>query len=261
MPFTLEDIRRERELARTAFVAGLPTAISYDVVRMEGGGYGSVYELLNATSLANLLVSGEKTVDEVAEISVKLLKLIHSTVAKPGSVPDMRTVAAEWVDKLEGRLPADQYGKLRALFGAIPEDMHLMHGDYHLRNVMVQDGEALLIDMDTLCHGHPVFELAAMYNACRGFGETDPSVIERFLGISAETAFAFWKKNLGLYLGTTDEAVLRDVENKVKVISHARILRRAYRRSATEPDGCRAEIENSRRILAELLPVVDTLLF
>ena len=38
----LPEIRRERELARTAFVAGVPTAIPYDVVRIEGGGYGSV---------------------------------------------------------------------------------------------------------------------------------------------------------------------------------------------------------------------------
>ena len=48
----LENINRERELARTAFVLGIPTAISYDVVRLENGGYGAVYELLNAKSYA-----------------------------------------------------------------------------------------------------------------------------------------------------------------------------------------------------------------
>ena len=33
-PDSLPEIQRERELARTAFVMGLPTAISYDVVRL-----------------------------------------------------------------------------------------------------------------------------------------------------------------------------------------------------------------------------------
>ena len=59
-PDALPEIHRERELARLAFVAGVPTAIPYDVVRIEGGGYGSVFELLNATSYAKLLIRGEK---------------------------------------------------------------------------------------------------------------------------------------------------------------------------------------------------------
>ena len=63
-PDALPEIHRERELARLAFVAGVPTAIPYDVVRIQGGGYGSVFELLNATSFAKLLIRGEKTTDE-----------------------------------------------------------------------------------------------------------------------------------------------------------------------------------------------------
>lgn len=51
---SLSEIRRERELARKAFVAGLPTAIPYDVVRV-GDGYGSVFEMLNAGSVADIL--------------------------------------------------------------------------------------------------------------------------------------------------------------------------------------------------------------
>jgi hypothetical protein len=41
--------KRERELARKAFVKGIPTAIPYDVVKV-GNGYGSVFELLSAKS-------------------------------------------------------------------------------------------------------------------------------------------------------------------------------------------------------------------
>ena len=51
---SLEDIKRERELSRTAFVLGIPTAIPYDVVRV-GDTFGSVFELLNAQSFAELL--------------------------------------------------------------------------------------------------------------------------------------------------------------------------------------------------------------
>ena len=257
----LEEIHRQRELARTAFVLGVPTAIPFDVVRIESGGLGSVYELLNATSYAKLLINGEKTLDEVAEMSIKMLKLIHSKVVKPGSMPDMKAVALNWADFLKDYLPEDLYTKLHALIDAAPVDMHMMHGDYHIKNVMLQNGESLLIDMDTLCHGHPIFELASMYNSYEGYSVLDHSNVTDFLGISYETAVAFWRKSLELYLGTKDVSVLNEVENKAKIIGYTRIMRRRIRRHGFETEAGKAEIENCRKVLEELLPKTDTLLF
>ena len=257
----LEEIRRQRELARTAFVLGIPTAIPFDVVRIESGGLGSVYELLNATSYAKLLIRGEKTLDEVAEMSIKMLKLIHSKVVKPGTMPDMRAVALDWADFLKDYLSEELYTRLHALIEAVPVDMHMMHGDYHIKNVMLQNGESLLIDMDTLCHGHPIFELASMYNAYEGYSVLDHSNVTDFLGISYETAIAFWRKSLELYLGTKDVSVLDEVENKAKIIGYTRIMRRRIRRHGFETEAGKAEIENCRKVLEDLLPKTDTLLF
>ena len=50
----LEDIKHEREVARLALILGIPTAISYDVVRI-GDSYGSVFELLNARSFSSII--------------------------------------------------------------------------------------------------------------------------------------------------------------------------------------------------------------
>ena len=260
-PDALPEIKRERELARTAFVAGVPTAIPYDVVRIEGGGYGSVFELLNAKSFAKLLISHEKTVEEVADMSVELLKLIHSKTVKPGALPDMKQIAMEWVNSLENHLPQEQYEKLVTLVDNVPQDMHMLHGDYHIKNIELQDGEALLIDMDTLCHGHPVFELASMYNAYAGYGAADHSKIEKFLGISYETAGAFWKRSLKGYLGTEDPERIRTVEDKAKILGYTRILRREIRRNGEESEDGRELIDICRKELGELLPRVDTLSF
>ena len=260
-PDALPEIHRERELARTAFVLGVPTAIPYDVVRIEGGGYGSVFELLNAKSYAGLLISGEKSVDELSDMSVELLKLIHSKVVRPDSMPDMKAVALGWADFLKDYLPADQFEKLHSLIEAVPTDLHMMHGDYHLKNVMYQNGESLLIDMDTLCHGHPVFELASMYNAYCGFSSLDRTHIQRFMGIDYDTAADFWHKSLTKYLGTDDENTFRAVEDKAKIIGYSRLMRRSIRRGGLDTETGRAVIENCRAVLSELLPKVDTLLF
>ena len=261
-PDALPEIQRERELARTAFVLGIPTAIPYDVVRIAGGGYGSVFELLNATSFAHLLARGEMGVEEIAARSVDLLKLIHGTAVKKDSVPDMKAVALHWADELDGFLEPELLTKLRGLIEAVPDDDHMLHGDYHVKNVMFQNGESLLIDMDTICHGHPIFELGSMFNAYVGFLETDHDIAQRFLGIPFETATALWDRELHLYLDGADEAKVREVENKARLIGHTRILRRQLRRmDRDDPEAARAVVENSHRHLRELIPITESLTF
>ena len=259
-PDALPEIHRERELARSAFILGIPTAIPYDVVRV-GEGYGSVFELLNATSFAKLMIRKEKTPEEVAAMSVDLLKLIHSTKVKPGTMPDMKAVALDWADFLKDYLPEDKWAKLHKLVEDVPEDMHMMHGDYHVKNVMLQNGEVLLIDMDTLCHGHPIFELASMYNAYQGYSDVDHGVVLDFIGIPYEVAARFWNESLRLYLGTDDEERIREVEEKAMLIGYTRIMRRRIRRNGFDTEEGRKEIENAKAHILELLDRIDTLTF
>jgi anti-anti-sigma factor len=261
-PESLADINRERELARIAFVAGVPTAIAYDVVRVEGGGYGSVYELLNTRSIARLVASGAMTLEEAAQRSVELLKIIHETVIqKNDALPKMRDVALNWAAFLKNYLPPKQTEKLCTLFSAVPDDDHLLHGDYHIKNIMIHNGESLLIDMDTLCLGHPIFEFGSMYNAYVGYGEADHDVITRFIGVSFEEAGVLWRRTLELYFETADEQRLLEIERKARIIGCARMIRRSIRRNGLETERGRAEIELWRRHLTEDLEMTDTLLF
>ncbi len=260
-PDALPEINRERELARLAFIAGVPTAIPYDVVRIKSGGYGSVFELLNAVSYASLIIRKEKTPDEVAEMSVRLLKLIHSKEVRSDILPDKKTVAMDGADSLKDYLAPEHYEKLTALIKAVPEDAHLIHGDYHIKNLMLQNGESLLIDMDTLGCGHPVFELAGMYNAYVGFGLSDPGQSRAFLGITSDVSAAFWRRSLELYLDTDDVRRVDEVEAKAKVLGLTRLMRREIRRNGSEREDGRKMIEVCRAGLEELLPQVDTLVF
>ena len=259
-PDSLADIHRERELARRAFVLGVPTAIPYDVVQV-GEGYGSVFELLNAKSFAKMIQSDPDSVDRCIEMSVELLKKIHATEVRPEDMPDMRDVAIDWAEFLRPYLPADKADKLVALMQAVPVDHHMMHGDYHIKNVMVQDGEALLIDMDTLCQGHPVFELGSMFNAYQGFSELDHAVTQRFLGIPHETASYFWERSLPLYLDTDDAAIIAQVEKKAQLVGYTRLMRRRIRRKGFDSEEGRREIEVYRDHILQLLDEVDTLEF
>ena len=254
----LPEIKQERENARRAFVLGINTAIPYGIVRV-GDGYGTVTELLSATSVTKLIRANPDDMTQAAKYYIDMLKNIHSIAVEDGEVPDMKETALAWADFVAAHLPEAQAKKLRALIEAVPKRNTLMHGDYHTNNIMVQNGEPLLIDMDTLCMGHPVFELGSMFNAFVGYSELDHQNMMDFFGYSFETAGKFWNMALKMYLGTEDEEVCRSVAEKAMIIGYTRMLRRAVRRphEAESP----AKIARCKEMLAILLEKTDTLCF
>ena len=259
-PDSLPDIQRERELARTALILGIPTAIPYDVVKV-GKGYGSVFELLNATSFAKLIIKDPNKIDDVIKMSVDLLKKIHSTEVKPGAMPEMKDVALDWAAFLKDYLPEEYANKLYRLVDEVPQDFHMLHGDYHIKNVMLQNDEVLLIDMDTLCVGHPVFEFASIFNAYQGYSELDHKNIENFLGITFEQGKHIWDDTLRLYFDNKTPEEIEEIANKAKILGYVRNMRRTIRRNGLEDEEGRAKIENCKNRIIELLDKTDSLTF
>ena len=255
----ISDIERERKLARTAFVLGIPTAISYDVVKIQGGGYGSVYELLDASNLADELASGRKTMDEVVQLEVDLLKTIHSTEVNPDQIPPFTEKAMKWLEYDKDHLPADKYEKLCSLVQSIPDDNHLIHGDFHMKNIMYQNGECLLIDMDSLSHGNTVYELVTIWCSYVGLGEIDNTIVENFLGIPYQDAVKIWKMTVTSFFETDDQAKIKEIEDKVRILGYARIIRRCVRKNRIANETGKKEYENAVSNICSLLDHVDSL--
>ncbi|MEG2562155.1 MAG: anti-sigma factor antagonist [Clostridia bacterium] len=254
-PDSLTDIKRERELARKAFVLGIPTAIPYDVVKV-GDGYGSVFELLNAKSFAKLLAQEPDKLDYYVKLYIDVLKKLHSTNVRPSDMPSMKDIALDWVDYLENYLTDNQFKKLKRMVGEVPERSTMIHGDYHIKNIMMQNDEVLLIDMDTLSYGHPIFELAQIYLSYVGFGEYDHNVTLQFMGLPYETTNKLWEASIREYFNTLDENAINEIVAKVKVVAYARLVRRMLKR---EKDSVSLPFYKER--LIQSIEEVDTLVF
>lgn len=255
---SLPEIKQERENARRAFVLGVNTAIPYGIVRV-GEGYGTVTELLNAVSVTKLIRENPNDLTEAAKYYIDMLKSIHAINVEDGEVPDMKEIALSWANFVSPHLPEEEATKLRDLINAVPKKNTLLHGDYHTNNIMVQNKEPLLIDMDTLCMGHPVFELGSMFNAFVGYSELNHQNMFDFFGYSFETAGKFWKVILKMYLETEDDALCDSIADKAMIIGYTRMLRRAIRRphEADSPE----KIARCKEMLSILLKRVDTLDF
>ena len=256
----LEEIRQEREMAKLALILGIPTAISYDIVRV-GKCYGSVFELLNAVSFSDILTNHPEKLDWCVKESIGMLKLIHSTEAPSGKVPSAAKRTLKWLGRIGDHLPDETTAKIRSLIEALPEDDHLIHGDFHTKNLMLHNDEVLLIDMETLAAGHPIFDLATMYCAYIGFSELDSDNIKKFQGYDNSVAAEFWRKSIAEYLGTDDEAKLRDLEEKSSLVGYIRMIDFTVRHIGLEHERDRANVKYWADRLNTLVGHVSSLEF
>lgn len=248
----LEDIIRERELARKALVMGVNTAISYDVVKV-GDKYGSVFEMVNSKSLTKWINSDHDNIAKYVQVFSDMLHEIHSTEVKADTLPSEKQVVLNWVTYLDGKIDKEHYDKLYRLIDAVPETNTLIHGDYHTGNCHYDQKECILIDMDTIAVGHPIFEFGSIYNAYIGYGLADKAKVTDFINISCEDAVYVWQNLVRDYFQIDD---ITDIENKAKVVGLTRVLRRTLKR---EPDNT-ALIEISRKELFDAIDKVDSLI-
>ena len=250
-------IENEQRRAKQALVLGLPTAISYDVVKV-GDRYGSVFELIDAHSLNDMLVEDLSRLDELTDRYIEVIRQVHAVEARPGELPDNREVHRQYLEVIRPVLPDGTADRLDALLREMPENLHVIHGDFHMRNVMYSGGEAMLIDMDTLSVGDPVFDLAGIFVTYQAFSEDDPGNCMEFLGLPPEVCFAIWRKALAGSVGTEDPGVLAEAEKRVRTVGYIRFLELLI---ALNLGGSLREvrIRNAAKKLAALAPQVDRL--
>ena len=256
---SIDDIIKERERARKAFILGVPTAISYDIVQV-GDLYGSVFELLDAKSFAELLRDGE-SINKLVKQSVSILKQIHSIENFSNDLPNKKDEAVKWAEFCKDYLPKDIGNKLVKMMKEIPEKNTIIHGDYHIKNIMHTKNDNLLIDMETLAIGHPILELACSYSIYEGFECLDPKNPENFLGVPQELCRKFIKLTYDYYFDELEEKQIEEIKEKVKVICYTRLLRRQIKHFGLDSEEAKSSIDFCINYLKENVPNIDNLYF
>ena len=260
-PESLPLIENERKMAKMAFVHGIPTAISYDIVKV-GDSYGSVFELLKAQTMNDLLAAEPERADELVRTFANVMKTIHAVELAPGTLPSAKENWLGWLDMIlqQGYISEMQHARIRKLLCDLPESCGVVHGDFHMKNVMISDGEPLLIDMDTLTQGSPIFDLQGVYVTYRSFEEDNPGNNMAFLGISSELGNFVWHKTIEYYFDTGDTEKLARNENRIRLLAAVRFLQLIGTSDLKTNELAATRIRHTRDNITDLLEKVDSLI-
>ena len=153
-----EEIEQEKALAKKAFVMGVPTAISYDIVEADGR-TGVVYELINSKTIGELIRADESHLEEYVEMYAAVCRQIHGIEAEPGQLPSFKDINRADIPNVTG-ITEEERAYLYRFLELAPQRMNCLHGDLNINNIMVQNGECCLIDMGEFSTGTPMFDLS-----------------------------------------------------------------------------------------------------
>ncbi len=257
---TYKDVEQEIAKARKAFVLGIPTAISFGIVSV-GDRYGAMFEMVDSDTLSRCIARSPGQVETYAAIMADVAKIIHGIkVTEEDGFPEVNGRIKDYISGGVGYENKSLGKKCMKLIDDLPVINTLVHGDFHTGNMFLQNGEPLLIDMDRVSTGHPIAEISDMYYFYVILGEDDPSVVEKFMGFSYETALKFFDCFLRLYLNTDDEERLKDVTEKASLIGYSRIIRK-YHKNGTVSEKDKKRIKNYLEKIVELTDRLDTLNF
>ena len=144
-----EQVEKELTLCKEAFMLGIPTAISYDIVRV-GDKMGVCFEMLDCKSLRSVAVENRERIGDYVHKYVDLLKTINGIETSNPVFPHIKNEYYKKLSDIKDKLTKEQYEKALSLVDSIPICHTLVHGDCHFKNILVQNDNLLLIDMETL---------------------------------------------------------------------------------------------------------------
>ena len=183
-----EVAEQEKRYAKAAFVMGIPTAISYDVVSC-GTRSGIVFELLNAELFSSVIRRDRGNIDLHARRLSDIAKLLHAGKGDRAILTDLKDRFRGYIRQIDDVLTPEETEHMLDRLEAVPDADTCVHFDLHSSNIMVQGGELVIIDMGDFSIGSNMFDLGLIYMI---YGVPELGMCRMATKIETEDGLAFW---------------------------------------------------------------------
>ena len=207
-PATYAALDLELAKAKEAFLLGIPTAISFDLVDCGEGKRGVVYETIKSRTLGESIQSNPELMEELTERYVEQLNTLHAVHTDNPVFGNAKDNYRTQVENASKFLTEEEGKMLEQILDVLPEGDRLVHCDAHPKNIMIQNGDMLWIDMEGMATGHPIYDLISIAVVLNGMRTDEMSL--GICGMDNQTVLTFKDCFIRKYFKTEDpEAVQR----------------------------------------------------
>ena len=213
----LREIEEERIFAKTAFVNGIPSVIAYDTVKV-GDCLGIVFELINSDTLGHAMTEHPEKLEEYTDAFTELAKKLHSTHVPKGSFASIKDVGHNTAENLKDICTPEEVAAMHRIIDSIPESDTVVHNDLHPGNIMIQNGELLLIDMQAVTTGPPICDLIGTFRDMIMAPDRSGELMQMTVGMPPELIKKAGNLFFMKYTGITDPKELEAYYKKLGLL-------------------------------------------
>ena len=206
-PATYADLDKELAKAKEAFLLGIPTAISFDLVDCGEGRRGVVYETIKSRTLGETIQSSPELMDELTEKYVGQLNILHAVHTDNPVFGSAKDNYRKQVENASKFLTEEEGKMLEQILDVLPEGDRLCHCDAHPKNIMIQNEDMLWIDMEGMSVGHPIYDLISIAVILNGI-RTDEMTLG-ICGMDIQTVQKFKDCFIRKYFKTEDPEMIQ----------------------------------------------------
>lgn len=239
--YSIEQVTRVYENTKMLCEKGIRTAVPYELVSCENR-YGIVSEYLKGRILTEIYNDEGCDYEMLTSGYAEFIKKTNSLHFDQGEFPKMRDVLMEYHEKARADIPKDLYSKGLAFIEALPDENTFVHGDAHCDNIMVKEGEFILLDTDDVGVGPSVMELCGIRAV---FNTFILSAGYSMVKLKPELGDLLWDIFLRAYTGLSDPEKLQKANELIA--THA-LLRSLYAIAANPiPAEAKEKLFNQKR--------------
>lgn len=182
----LEEVEQKVQLTREVFIWGVPTVMSFDIVRAKDS-YALIFESIT-----------QKDIDAVT--LGELMRRLHQHIIEPDEkIPSAIEKERQWVKSKQAEYGDERTAMMLRVLNTIPDGSALLHGNITMRDIAFsQEGNTPVVINMHLAFGNPVIDITHLYSSMPATMQTDyfDTFLHTYYNNESESAIERIKLNI-----------------------------------------------------------------
>lgn len=211
---TLEDYEKRQRNSKIAESLEIKTPKVGDIVVNKDGSYGLEYEYIeDKKSYARMVCENPEKVEEYMKDLAVFVKENHNKAVDKKSLLSIEEVVEKTMNENSDIFDETRKEKIKRTMSKIDNTGTFLHLDLQSGNYILSKKGTMIIDLDTICYGNPIYDLAFFYNI---YHLLQKEHIEKISRCSVDLADKMWRFFIKHYKGFNTEKEIEEYNEYIK---------------------------------------------